>query len=300
MPEIVKTDGGQRRPGQRDPDRVDAGAVFPRDPLHTPPRSAAAPQSGVPVDEQVEPLGDIGRFQRLAVFVGEHTTTVRPRLTPRQPFCPLGRAPRPAHGRGGLIDNDDAVRLLRLHRAERVVGLGLTDVDPPGIETDIRPCQAHELPAAQPPERGQMPQRIQPVMLDDIEERTALGGRPHHHLRGDLPGLLPVGGALRRPQQRPGAALAPTALRRQHAVRRIHVDDFRDCHRVVERAGQHGVDAPDSGFGQGSRRDTPAALGRAGGEQAPQQLGRLALALAPVDLPHGRVQVADVGVTEFD
>src|SRR6266496_2017832 len=74
----------------------------------------------------------------------------------------------------------------------------LGDGDAALVEVDVNPPQPGDLTPAQPAQRGQPPQRIQPVVADLLEEHGELTRGPHAHRR-PFPVLSPGAALAARP-----------------------------------------------------------------------------------------------------
>ena len=144
-----------------------------------------------PRDQRVEPLGDAPGRSGVPSSRVNTRPGVRPHARPRHPLGELDLAPCPQHVGRVLVDLDDALGVLRLGGVQLVFDLRLADVDAAGGEVDVSPAQAGQLRPAQAVVGGQVVQRVQPVVLDAVEERAAVLAAPDHDPARNLARLPP-------------------------------------------------------------------------------------------------------------
>jgi hypothetical protein len=136
--------------------------------------------------QQTEMLADVARPQRPTILAGEDQARVLPRAAPRHPLLELLLSPRLQQGNDGSRQRDrpGAGLRLRVIRVRVIAWPGLPDREQAVVEVGLRSGQAGHLGAAQPGERSQVVQRIQPVALGRFEELAGLLRGPHHHRPG--------------------------------------------------------------------------------------------------------------------
>ena len=197
--------------------------------------------------------------------------------------------------RGRQRDRTGTGLRFRIVGVRVIVWPGLPDRDQAAVEVGLGPGQAGHLGAAQPCERGQRVQRIEPVAFDGVEELAGLLRGPHHHRAGP-PGaaaLAPAGDALGSPKDR--LALRHAQL---DAGRRVDLQRLAVIQRRAERRG----DALDGGLAQRRSADPLVWQMRqysAGGGEPAEHLGLVPVFGRPVELPHRLVRVEDVLLTQI-
>lgn len=112
-------------------------------------------QSGA-ADQRLQVLGNLPGPQRAAVLTGEDTARVLPAGVPRCALQQLASLPVQKYVSSALVDGQDPVAALALDVA--------ADVELAGGQVNVGPLHPVQLTAPKPPVRGQVIQRVQPVV----------------------------------------------------------------------------------------------------------------------------------------
>jgi hypothetical protein len=130
----------------------------------------------------LETLRDRLRMQRLAVLAREHQTAISPCLAPSQPFLELALSVCSQFGHGRIVEFDCA-RTTGLRLAFYNLVADSNSVSAHGqhaaFKVEVGPAQTGKFSSTHSGHERDDPKGALSVLLDVIEERTDLLGRPH-------------------------------------------------------------------------------------------------------------------------